>query len=257
MAQPPAANPVSEPHSLVAPSPDRVFERVFALLRDQIVAGALKPGDRLLAERELAQRLNVSRASLREALRAMEMLGLVEIRACQGTFIQRPGLRVLQDFFGVALSLGGADMGDIVEARMAIECQAIRLACRRATPEDLARIRAALERLRATVADVGLGGDADCDFHTAVVRASHNETLLSVYEALQALLRRSHRDRRAVAKELEGFLDELGDAHETIYRAIVAGDEDTAEREMRRHFYLAQDYRTPGAGEGAPSPSTD
>src|ERR1700704_435374 len=92
---------------------EKGFEKVFAFLRDRLVAGSLKPGDRLISERDLATQLGVSRPLVREALRALSMLGIVEIQERIGTVVTRPDVSVLNDFFTFALAQQ-ADMPDDV-----------------------------------------------------------------------------------------------------------------------------------------------
>src|SRR5882757_3835011 len=99
------------------------FEKVFAFLRERLLAGALKPGDRLMPERELALQLGVSRPIVREALRALTVLGIVEIRDRVGTVVRRPDISVLNDFFTFAFAQQADLIDDVMEARIAIECQ--------------------------------------------------------------------------------------------------------------------------------------
>jgi DNA-binding FadR family transcriptional regulator len=227
---------------VAAPLTRRHFETILNFFKEGIIQGALKPGDRLLAERELAKRLGVARTSLREALRAIEMLGLVESRPGQGVFVRRPNLDVLKELFGVALFMDPDELSGMLEARIAIECQAIRLACRKATETDLAEVRAGLEELIETAHGGGVGGDADFRFHTAIVHASKNLTLIAMYEALWRMLKKTHRERREAITEFPELQDLLGDTHERLYASIVNGNEDKAELEMRKHFSLADDY---------------
>src|ERR1700709_269168 len=91
------------------------FEKVFAFLRDRLLAGSLRPGDRLIPERELAAQLGVSRPIVREALRALTVLGVVEIRDRVGTIVRRPDVSVLNDFFTFALSQQADFLDDIME----------------------------------------------------------------------------------------------------------------------------------------------
>src|SRR3954470_5069209 len=109
------------------------FEKVFAFLRERLLAGSLRPGDRLIPERDLAAQLGVSRPILREALRALTVLGVVEIRDRVGTIVRRPDLSVLNDFFTFAFAQQSEVIDDVMQARIAIECQAVRLAAQRAT----------------------------------------------------------------------------------------------------------------------------
>jgi GntR family transcriptional regulator, transcriptional repressor for pyruvate dehydrogenase complex len=139
---------------------EKGFEKVFAFLRDRLLAGALKPGDRLISERELAIQLGVSRPLVREALRALSMLGIVEIRDRVGTIVTRPDVSVLNDFFTFALAQQAGMLDDVMQARVAIECQAIRLACERAGIADFEHLQAALARIAKTIDEADAGGMA-------------------------------------------------------------------------------------------------
>jgi GntR family transcriptional regulator, transcriptional repressor for pyruvate dehydrogenase complex len=126
---------------------EKGFEKVFAFLRERLLAGSLKPGDRLISERELASLLGVSRPIVREALRALTVLGIVEIRDRVGTVVTRPDVSVLNDFFTFALAQQADMLDDVMQARVAIECQAIRLACERANIADYERLQRALAKI--------------------------------------------------------------------------------------------------------------
>src|SRR3954463_12282748 len=91
------------------------FEKGFAFLRERLLAGSLRPGDRLIPERELAAQLGVSRPILREALRALTVLGVVEIRDRVGTVVRRPNVSVLNDFFSFALAQQADLIDDVME----------------------------------------------------------------------------------------------------------------------------------------------
>ena len=222
--------------------PTRVFEGIVAYFRDQMARGQLRSGDRLLPERELSERLGVSRHSLREALRALEMLGVIEVRTGQGTFMRPPEFHAIASFLGMALSLEPSAYDSVTEARIAIECEAIRRACERADANDLALIKQALDQIPRELSDAERGGDTDFFFHTMIVRAAHSPVILFVYEALEALLKRSHQERRAAVFHLPGFMATMGDAHTRLYEAIQVRDAERAEREMREHFSLAEQY---------------
>ena len=106
--------------------------RVFTFFRDKLLSGELKAGDRLLAERELALALGVSRPVLREALRSLAMLGLLDIRHGRGAFVRAADASVLGQALTLCLAPEPNILDDVLQARIAIECQAIRLACQRA-----------------------------------------------------------------------------------------------------------------------------
>ncbi len=227
------------------------FDRVLGFLRDQFLAGSIRPGDRLAPERELSLQLGVSRPVLREALRALAMIGVVEIHHGVGTVVRRPDVSALGDFFAFALAQRPELADDVMEARIAIECQAIRLACSRATLADLERLRAALDRIHATIEDAGSGAAADHEFHTALVRAGRSETLLCLYQAMTDLLRRSHRDRRELVRRYPDIRAILAQDHAGIFAAVVARDQAGADRALRRHFVIGDEHRK--AALAAPS----
>ena len=219
------------------------FDRVLGFLRDQFLAGSIRPGDRLAPERELSLQLGVSRPVLREALRALAMIGVVEIRHGVGTVVRRPDVSALGDFFAFALAQRPELVDDVMEARIAIECQAIRLACARATVADLERLRAALDRIDATIEDADSGAAADHEFHAALVRAGHSETLLCLYQAMADLLRRSHRDRRELVRRHPDIRADVARDHAGIFAAVMARDPAAADRALRRHFAIGDEYR--------------
>src|SRR6478609_3022877 len=179
------------------------FAKVFDFLREQLLEGRIRSGDRLLPERELALQMGVSRPIVREALRALSMMGVVEIRERVGTVVRQPDVSVLGDVFAFSLNQVPDAIDDVMQARIALECQAIRLACQRATTADIERMREALDLIEATVNDAAGGGLADFDFHFALVRASKSDTIIQLYGAMATLLARSHRDRRRLVGDHE------------------------------------------------------
>jgi len=229
-------------------------DRVLFYLRDQFRAGGIRPGDRLAPERELSLQLGVSRPVLREALRALAMIGVVEIRHGVGTVVRRPDVSALGDFFAIALAQRPELVDDVIEARIAIECQAIRLACTRARLTDLERLRAVLDRIDATMDDPESGAAADYAFHAALVQAAGSETLLCLYQAMADLLRHSHRDRRELVRRFPDLSLDLAQDHARIFAAVVARDPAEADRVLRRHFAIGDEYRK--AALAAPSHCT-
>jgi DNA-binding FadR family transcriptional regulator len=226
------------------------FEGVFAALREHLLSGSVRPGDKLLSERELSAQLGVSRPVLREALRALAMLGVLEIRQGAGTVVRRPDVSVLGDFF--AFTAHHHDMlgDDIIQARIAIECQAIRLACSRATVTDLERLRAAVAEIAATIDDPVAGSIADHSFHELLVGAAHSAILSTLYSAIGNLLLRSHRDRRESVFGTEDGRLYLINHHRLIFEALAAGDPRRADDALREHFAIGDEYRRRGVATG-------
>lgn len=221
------------------------FAKVFDFLREQLLEGRIRNGDRLLPERELALQLGVSRPIVREALRALSMMGVVEIRERVGTVVRQPDVSVLGDVFAFSLAQVPDAIDDVIQARIALECQAIRLACQRATTSDIERMRAALDAIEVTVNDAIGGGRADFNFHLALVRASKSDTLIQLYDALAGLLARSHRDRRQLVGDHhdESMKRKVVEDHRHLLEMVIAGDEDAADQALRKHFRIGEELR--------------
>ncbi len=219
------------------------FEKVFAFLREQLLSGSIRPGDRLLGERELAAQLGVSRPMLREALRALAVLGVVEIRQGSGTVVRRPDVSVLGDFFAFAVAHHATLVDDVMQARIAIECQAARLACERATTSDFEEMRAALDGIVATIDESELGGLADHRFHRALVTAGHSDTLNTLYGAINGLLIRSHTDRRESISHVDDGRLYLINHHRLIFDAVAGHDPPRSDNLLREHFAIGDEYR--------------
>jgi GntR family transcriptional repressor for pyruvate dehydrogenase complex len=219
------------------------FEKVFGFLREQLIEGGLSPGDRLMSERDLATQLGVSRPILREALRSLAVLGVVEIRHGVGTIVRRPDVSVLGDFFAFATASHANLIDDVMQARIAIECQAIRLACERATVFDFEQLSLALQKIVETIDDAQSGGLADHAFHSALVTAGHSDTLNTLYRAMQELLTRSHCGRRGLLTRIENGRSYLINHHRQVFEALIARDPDQAESTLRQHFEIGDEFR--------------
>lgn len=217
--------------------------RIVAWFKERLVRGELKIGDRVLPERELAQELSVGRPLLREVLKSLAMLGLLDIRPGSGTFIARADIRLLTDFFTFCMSQEQDVLEDVMQARIAIECQAIRLACERANESDLARIGQWLGALIETLDDPEAGGRADFMFHQSIVAASHSRSLTTLYGALSELLQQSHVERRRVTYRHRKVVGDLIAAHRQVFLSIVAKNPDEADQRLREHFAIGDELR--------------
>lgn len=219
------------------------YDRVVKFLREQLLSGALKAGDSLLPERDLCVKLGVSRPVLREALRALAMIGAVEIRHGIGTVVTKPDVSILGEFFTFVLAHQPNVVDDVMQARIAIERQAIRLTCRRATQSDYDRLADCLSAIIDTIHTPELGGLADFRFHETIVNASGSPTLINIYQSISVLMHRSHLDRREQIIQVEGIEEFLIDHHRAIFAAIVERDEDKADQLLDRHFEIGADFR--------------
>jgi GntR family transcriptional repressor for pyruvate dehydrogenase complex len=212
----------------IARSP--LYEQVVARLREFIDVQQLQPGDRLMSERELAEQLGVSRTSVRQALTALRVLGLVEIKHGDGVYLLRSPRDVIPSLASEIVGSEG-DHPMIWEVREAIEVQAARLAARRRGDEDVAELSAALDEMAVSIVAGGDGIEGDRRFHRAIAEAAHNPLLAQLTAQLAEVIDRTS----AASLTLAGRPPISLEAHRAILDAIEQGDEGAAAERMRQH----------------------
>jgi len=192
--------------------------RVAEALLDRIESGAYETGARLPSERQLATDFGVSRPVVREALRILRMLQIVDVQVGRGAFVTgKPDLGTVLD---------PNDLLDVVDVREVIETGALRLACDRATDADRAAVSEAAQALRAAVAVGGETADLDRRLHEAIIEASKSSTLLQIWKGLEDQIRRSIR----VSPHGRSMSPEILREHETLAAGITDGAFDDAMR---------------------------
>ena len=209
----------------------RVPEEIVAQIRGFIASGELKPGDLLPSERELAERFKVSRASIREALTALQVLGLLE-RSRSGGGLAARGNHV---WFTIAplntYLTNRSHLIEQIEVRRMIEPEMGRLAAERARPEDIAQMQACLKEMAADLAEGGLGAEADACFHRAIARCTDNELLTQIVELIGTAIR----EHRALLQTSVGARRSL-EEHREMLDAIRRGDGEAAYELTRQHI---------------------
>lgn len=213
----------------------RLSEHVAEQIVDLIRAQGLRPGDVLPTEPDLMERMQVGRSSVREALRGLAVLGLVEIRQGQGTFVRSPvplmGPGVISvEMISAVLARGVTE--ELLEAREIIEVRMASLAAQRATTVDLAE----LERLVDGAREVKAAGRPaflfSSEFHLGVARATHNDVLEGFVTSYIPLLA----ERGAVLERLPGYVEWEIREHDAIRQAIATHDARLAASRMRDHL---------------------
>lgn len=216
--------------------PQKIAEAIAGRLESMILEGVLRPEERLLGERELAEKLGVSRPSLREALEMLAGKGLL-ITEKQGTRVaqflaplMKPLAALMQDNPRVT--------ADYFEFRRIQEANAARLAAQRATEVDRDAIQECCRRMTGAHAleDPAQEGEADVDLHLLIYEASHNVVMLHVMRALADLLRNNIFFNRTQLYLRAGVRDELLQQHLAIARFIVAGKAKEAETAAAEHI---------------------
>lgn len=225
MSESDALRPVSRP---------RLYEQVASQILTWVGETGLRPGDRLPAERELAARLGVSRATVSQALVAMEVVGVVAVRHGDGAVLLGSARtsKVVE-----ALRTHAQRLPEILEAREALETKLAALAAERRTDEDLARIDDALEVMARDIEEGGRGVEGDELFHAAVTAAGHSALLERLMGEISDLVRET---RIESLSEPGRPLDSL-EGHRRIAAAVRAGDAAAARAAMRDHVGLVSD----------------
>ena len=200
-------------------SREPVSNEVAQVLLTHLVSGEYKPGQRLPPERALADSLGVGRSLIREALKALTLLGLIEVRPGDGTYLRRRPSNLLPASFEWGLLLGENQLEDVMEARQELEVVLAGLAAERRTDEDIAELRVLLEAMRdATEATDFVA--ADVAFHLRVAQAAKNSVLQSMHGGTQSLLHAWISRVIAAADETKpSYLE-----HEPVFQAISDGD---------------------------------
>jgi GntR family transcriptional repressor for pyruvate dehydrogenase complex len=171
----------------------RTYELVLQRIEAQIVSGALRAGEKLPPERQLAELFSVSRPAVREALRVLEAQGVVRSQVGQGsgsgTTIDRVPSDALSRLLRLHVALGSFPLEDVVETRVALERSIVVLACRNARPQNLARIRAAMLAMDEALVDRETFNQLDIDFHVAMAEAGGNRLMSDVTRAIRESVR--------------------------------------------------------------------
>jgi len=207
-------------------------DRAAEQLLDMVVSGGLSPGDRLPPERELVQRLGVSRTVVREALNLLEARGIVSIEHGRGAVMRGGSASAVRDALGFLLRVRGETLGELVEMRQVLEVEISGFAAKRADAEDVAAMRAQLDRMRALIDTPEGYVHADVEFHALLAQAARNEVVLTMLEPVVDLLRAS----REVSASRPGSARRALREHEEILRHVEEGNADGARREMRVHL---------------------
>ena len=209
------------------------MEQIHALIRE----GRWAPGDQIPPERELAERFRVSRTSVREALRALEMQGVIDSRQGGGTFVRTADADMLVGPLAAAILRGRRELAEVLEVRELIEPGIARLAATRATPEHVAELERLLERQRECIAAGRSFVEEDTTFHYTLAKAADNHILLRLHNVILDVLRESRQSYLHVPNRPQMSLR----GHEAMLAAVKARDADAAYRASLAHISEVRD----------------
>lgn len=197
-----------------------------------LIRGDWQAGDRVPAERELCVKLGVGRASLREAMKALEIMGMIETRLGDGTYVRSRSDFLSRPLLWAIASSSEAEAHELVEARRLIEVELAALAAERATAEDLKEIADNVDRMETAGARAVDFLQADINFHLAVGRAAHNSILMNALHLIRNLLLQWI----GAALEVSGVAQTALEQHKAIFMAIADRDTAGARLAMQTHL---------------------
>lgn len=201
-------------------------------LANHLIRGDWQEGDKIPAERELCQRLGVGRASLREALKALEIMGLIETRLGDGTYVCKRSEFFARPLLWAIASSGEAEAHELSEARKLIEVELAGLAAERATEDEMKMISSYLDQMAEAGEDSRKFLQADISFHIAIAQAGHNAILFNALLLIRNLMQRWI----GGALTVPGVQDKALTHHKRILQAITKGDSAKARAAMQTHL---------------------
>lgn len=217
-------------------SRETISTEITRRLLEYLLAGHVQPGDRIPSERQLAATLGVGRSVVREALKSLTLLGLVEVRQGDGTYLKRADSELLPQVIEWGLLLGEKRVDDLIEAREHLEVLVAGLAAERRDEGALRDLRTHLDQMHEAMGDADRFVAADVAFHLRVAEASGNGTLHSIMSGIRTLLQVWISRVMHAASDYRPSYDD----HVAILEAIEAGDVAASRAAMVRHMERAE-----------------
>lgn len=214
----------------------RLYEKAVEQIQSLIVRKQYKPGDRLPPERSLAEQLNISRPSLREALRILDVMGLIEIKIGDGIYVKGvnflPYIESLNLSIGSRLQMEKETFVKLWEVRKILEEGMVDLSTRQITEPFLKSLWQCIESMEKNINDQSAFISSGVQFHRLIAEAGQNEFLILIWDTLANLIRRSHDRIYRIARSPKRSLS----AHKKIYLALKGKEPTKAVEAMRQHM---------------------
>lgn len=199
-------------------------------LLDYIFSGSIQPGEKLPTERQLQEALDVGRSSIREAIKVLNVLGILEVRQGDGTYLTKANSGFLLESIEWGLLLGEKHIMDIIEARKEVEISIVKFAAERCTEEEIKELEAILKKLKDSSVEDFV--ELDIAFHLKLVEMSKNSVFKSIFMSIQTLLRTWIKLVMSKATDTDFSYQD----HLNIYLAVSQKDVAASEKAMREHM---------------------
>ncbi|MCG8617358.1 MAG: FadR family transcriptional regulator [Desulfobacterales bacterium] len=221
--------------------PKRISDQVFDQIRELIYRGKLKPGEKLMTERELAQAMNVSRTTIRDAIQRLVAMGLIVQKQGQGTFVKAID-DTMTNPLAKAMEAQDASLEDLLEVRLGLECNAAALAAKRADETDITALNQSIIEMEAEVNSGRLGTEADTSFHMAIAYAAKNPLHILIMRNFYDYLFHGIGENLASLYEEPENIQEILRQHKSILETIKARDPYKAYRAMSEHIRFVMEF---------------
>lgn len=218
----------------------KISERIAQQIKNAILHGTMKPGDRLHPERELVERFQASRVSVREALKTLETSGLLAIKPGSGVFVAEADSKPLSESFSSLLRIQKASLNDLTEARIILEPGIAQLAAQRITPEEIQRLERNIEETRGVVQSNQPAYQPNIEFHSLLAEATHNPVIALMMRPLFDVLKEMNLEMEGSPQRRIDISREAVAYHQRILRALKEKDEKKVYALMRRHVFQIQ-----------------
>lgn len=219
----------------------KVYEQVIEQIKGMIVSGRLKKGDKLPPERDLVEQLQASRASIREALRALQIIGLVECTQGGGNYIKESFEDSLFEPLSIMFVLQNSRPEEILELRKIVEVETAALAAEKISPKELDEIKDIIEKIKESY-DEELNAKLDKELHYKIAHSSGNFLVVSVLTAVSSLVDSFIKDARKIILTKEENREILIEQHENLYKALLEHNKGKAAEVMRKHLEFVNDF---------------
>lgn len=215
----------------------KAYDQVIEVIKYKIKKGEIKKGDKLPSEREMAESLGVSRASVREALRALEVIGLVESIQGAGNYIRTNFDNSLIEPLSLMFMLQNSSIKEMYDLRETLELQCAKLSARYIEENELGLLTAILNRMYLSKTEEE-SLDLDIEFHYLIAKTSRNMLLINVLEVLSQLMDEFIQKSRMQILHEGNTRENLLEIHENLLRALKCREETKASQAMKEHFDL-------------------
>jgi len=217
---------------------EKPVDVIIRQIKELLITGQLKPGDRLPPERKLSEKLGVGRTQVRDALRKLEFYGILKTRPQSGTYVAAIGIAALESMIADVLRIDSPSFQSLVETRVMLEINSIRYACERRTPADLLALESSLDQYLEKAENGVKAVDEDFLFHLSIAEAGKNQVLKSLLLIIVPDILSNY----SIFKVCDTVTDKAIEEHRTMLRLIRKRDADGAALAMQEHLKGVMDF---------------